>query len=217
TYTEFGPGGYGLGVAVRSYRGHKHVSHTGGIDGFISSMSWLPHDRLGIVVLTNFSGVNPVAGMLAQNLTDRLLGVEPVDVVARAREAQARSERLGTERERKKEAERIHGTSPSHPLADYAGSYEHPGYGLITIAHDSGRLTLTLGSAVTTFEHFHYDVFRAVKTPDTNDWDTRMRMVFSSGASGRIDTVGVPLEASGPDLLFKRKPAVAGTSSAAMR
>jgi len=38
-----------------------------------------------------------------------------------------------------------------------------------------------------------------------------------TGASGKIDTVGVPFEASVPELLFKRKPAVAGTSSAARR
>ena len=32
---------YGLGLMTGSYRGHKHVRHGGGIDGFISAMEWL--------------------------------------------------------------------------------------------------------------------------------------------------------------------------------
>jgi CubicO group peptidase (beta-lactamase class C family) len=185
-YTEFGAGGYGLGVLVRSYRGHKHVSHTGGIDGFISAMTWLPHDRLGIVVLSNLSGTNPVPNIVTQNLCDRLLRLEPVDVVARAKAAQERTEKRGTEREQKREAERVAGTSPSHPLLDYAGTYEHPGYGIVKIAEASGQLTMTYGFRNQRFEHFHYDVFRSVSTPTTRPWDPRTRLTFTSNAAGRI-------------------------------
>ena len=215
-YTEMGPGGYGLGVLVRSYRGHKHVSHTGGIDGFISAMTWLPHDRIGIVVLSNFSGTNPVPAVVTQNLCDRLLRLPPVDVVARAKAAQERTEKRGTAREQRIEAERVTGTSPSHPLADYAGTYEHPAYGPAKIVLDAGQLTMMYGTQIRRFEHFHYDVFRAVKTADTRDWDTRPRITFTSNAAGRIDSAALPLEPSlSGGLIFKRKPAPTGTSSAA--
>jgi len=214
-YGEFGAGGYGLGVLVRSYRGHKHVSHTGGIDGFISTMTWLPHDRIGIVVLSNLSGTNPVPNIVTQNLCDRLLRLAPVDVVTRAKAAQERSEKRGTEREQKREAERIAGTSPSHPLADYAGTYEHPGYGTVKITQDGQQLTMTYGFQARRFEHFHYDVFRSVATPTTRPWDPSTRLAFTSNAAGRIDSVSVPLEPALPGgVIFKRQPAPAGTSSA---
>jgi CubicO group peptidase (beta-lactamase class C family) len=214
-YTEMGPGGYGLGVLVRSYRGHKHVSHGGGIDGFISAMTWLPHDRIGIVVLSNFSGTNPVPNLVTQNLCDRLLRLSPVDTIARAKAAQERSEKRGTEREQRREAERVTGTSPSRPLADYAGTYEHPAYGPLKIAENAGELTITYGVQVRRFEHFHYDVFRAVKTADTRDWDARGRLTFTSNGAGRIESMAAPLEPAIPGgVVFKRKPASAGTSSA---
>ena len=48
---ELGAPSYGLGLMVSSYRGHPHVMHGGGIDGFISAMEWLPQDEIGVVVL----------------------------------------------------------------------------------------------------------------------------------------------------------------------
>ncbi|HEX2868209.1 MAG TPA: serine hydrolase [Ignavibacteriales bacterium] len=44
---------YGMGWNIEDYRGHEIVSHTGGVDGFVTSVTLLPADRLGIVVLTN--------------------------------------------------------------------------------------------------------------------------------------------------------------------
>jgi hypothetical protein len=58
-----GPGGtmynrghfdlYGLGWALESYNGRKIVSHTGGVNGFVTSVTLIPEEKLGIVVLTN--------------------------------------------------------------------------------------------------------------------------------------------------------------------
>ena len=211
-YTEFGPGGYGLGVSVRSYRGHKLVDHGGGIDGFISAMSWMPYDRLGVVVLTNFSGTNPVPNIVVNNVYDRLLGLEAVDFRARAKAAQERSERQGTERERRRAAERVAGTSPSRALAQFAGTYEHPAYGIVTVTEKDGQLVVKHGTISTTFEHFHFDVFQSVTTPDTRDWSQRTRISFTSGANGKVESVGVPLEPALPDIAFKRRES-AGTGS----
>lgn len=210
-YTEMGPGGYGLGVAVRSYRGHKLVDHTGGIDGFMSAMSWMPHDRLGIVVLTNLSGTNPVPNIVMLNAYERVLGLDQVDYFARAKAAQARSEQQGSEREKKREAERVVGTSPSRPLAQYAGAYEHPGYGTVSIAEKDGQLSLTRGPDTTVLEHFHYEVFRPAATADTRPWTPRLRLTFGAGASGRIESIAIPFEPAAPDVVFKRRAAATGS------
>ncbi len=44
---------YGLGWDLRDYEGREIVSHTGGVDGFVTSVSLMPEEDLGIVVLTN--------------------------------------------------------------------------------------------------------------------------------------------------------------------
>jgi hypothetical protein len=44
---------YGLGWELRDYEGREIVSHTGGVDGFVTSVTLLPEEKLGVVVLTN--------------------------------------------------------------------------------------------------------------------------------------------------------------------
>jgi CubicO group peptidase (beta-lactamase class C family) len=205
-YPEIGPGAYGLGVDVASYRGHKIVSHGGGIDGFISSMSWMPDDRLGVMVLTNFSGVNPVPGIVMRQVYDRLLRLEPVDWVGRTKAQQARAEKRQKEREQKEEAEKVAGTSPSHPLAAYAGAYDHPGYGLVRVTESDGRLTLAIDSLVSELEHVHYDVFRGARSQGSAPSEFRnTRIRFTHGPDGKIDGVAIPLEPAAPEIVFKRK------------
>jgi hypothetical protein len=213
SYSELGPGGYGLGVSVAAYRGHTVVSHGGGIDGFISSMSWMPDDRLGVMVLTNFSGTNPVPTIVMRNVYDRLLGLEPIDWVARTKTEQARAEERRKDRERTREAERVTGTSPSHPLAAYAGTYEHAGYGAISIAERGGRLVLTMEEFVAPLEHFHYDVFRGVKGEGGDDRFENTRVTFSYGSNGKVDSVAIPIEPAGAPIVFSRKADRPVTSS----
>jgi CubicO group peptidase (beta-lactamase class C family) len=44
---------YGLGWELEDYESHKIVMHTGGVDGFVTSVTLVPDQNLGIVVLTN--------------------------------------------------------------------------------------------------------------------------------------------------------------------
>jgi CubicO group peptidase (beta-lactamase class C family) len=46
---------YGLGVEIAVARGHKAISHNGGIDGFNSIMIRYPNDQLDLVILANTS------------------------------------------------------------------------------------------------------------------------------------------------------------------
>jgi CubicO group peptidase (beta-lactamase class C family) len=202
-YTETGPGGYGLGVGVGSYRGHKLVSHGGGIDGFISAMAWMPHDRIGVVVLTNLSGTNPVPSIVQNQVFERLLGLSLTDHVGRAKEAQARNQRQAAERNKTEASQRVAGTTPSRPLAQFAGTYEHPGYGVLTVAEKAGKLTITRGTETADLMHHHYDVFREVN-PNAPGAPGRM-VTFGSGASGKVDTVSIQLEPAVAEIVFRRK------------
>ena len=44
---------YGLGWELQDYESHEIVMHTGGVDGFVTSVTLVPDQNLGIVVLTN--------------------------------------------------------------------------------------------------------------------------------------------------------------------
>jgi CubicO group peptidase (beta-lactamase class C family) len=44
---------YGLGWFLQDYSGHRIVMHDGGVNGYVSSVTLVPQDHLGIVILTN--------------------------------------------------------------------------------------------------------------------------------------------------------------------
>ncbi len=62
---------YGLGWFIRSYRGHTIIQHDGGINGFSSRITLLPHENIAVVVLNNLDSVVP--GVVTFNALDRLL------------------------------------------------------------------------------------------------------------------------------------------------
>jgi hypothetical protein len=134
-HAELEPTTYALGLVVTNFRGHRLVIHGGGIDGFISQMSWLPRERIGIVVLTNYSGTGdtPIPTFITYQLYDMLLGLSPVDWKGRYARTTAAEAAREDSLKKSRAAERKPGTTPSHPLPAFAGTYEHPGYGRMVL------------------------------------------------------------------------------------
>src|SRR4030095_7348468 len=83
-------------------------------------------------------------------------------------------------------------TKPAHPLADYAGDYEHPGYGRIRVSLGKDRLTLGYHKFTSPLDHWHYEVFQA-PADRQNDLEL-MRVEFHTGLSGDIDSLITPIE-----------------------
>lgn len=205
-YPERGPLTYGLALQVTSYRGHKWVQHGGGIDGFISQMAWLPHDRIGVMVVTNMSGeANPVPGLVVQRVFDDLLGLEPIDWSARTRKSVAEGRASADSARAKAEAGRARGTSPSHPLAAYAGRYTHPAYGTYEVQVTGAQLVIKVDGMTVPLEHWHYDLFsidprKVMGAPFTG------LVRFTTAADGSIGQMLLPLEpATDPTVLEREK------------
>ncbi len=203
-HEELGHASYGLGLTVGSYRGHKLVEHGGGIDGFISKLSFLPNKKIGVIVLTNLSGtplVSPPA--ITYNLFDRLLGQPPIDWAGRLRGETAKLKAAREAVKKSSSTGRKEGTSPSHAWADYAGNYEHPAYGRVRIElMGSAELTLTANGVTLPAKHFHYDIFELGET--TGAALSGMKIAFHYNKQGDIDRVAIPLESSVDDIVFKR-------------
>ncbi len=191
---------YSLGWLISPYRGHQLLQHGGGIDGFITSVSFMPFDNVGVVVLTNKSP-NPLPQIVTYNVYDRLLGLDPVDWNGRIREAMEEAEEEEGEGEEEADPNRQADTTPSHPLADYAGEFEHPGYGLMSVTLEDDVLSVYYNGGDVELEHYHYDVFRI-----TSDEFEDTRITFGMNESGDIETASVPLQEGVSPIVFTRLP-----------
>jgi CubicO group peptidase (beta-lactamase class C family) len=81
-YPELDFGSYGLAWGTFGYRGERLIWHDGGIDGFLTYVSFMPERGLGVAVVANTSEVElPFIATMA--VYDRLLGLTPVDWTAR--------------------------------------------------------------------------------------------------------------------------------------
>ena len=65
--------GYGLGVSVGVQNGHKFISHSGEVSGFVATNTVYPDDKAAITVLTN-QDASPAAGAIAAELGPMLIG-----------------------------------------------------------------------------------------------------------------------------------------------
>ena len=128
---------YALGWFVQTYRGRLLVYHAGAIDGYYSLVAFLPFADIGIVVLTNRSR-NRIPEVVSRWVFDQMMGLDRIDWNSRFKaEHQAL---LALE---KAEWDRINAlkdlkTPPSFPLEAYAGAYDHPAYGRMTIDRPDG-------------------------------------------------------------------------------
>jgi len=202
-YAEIGPGTYGLGVRITTYRGSKIVGHGGGIDGFISAMAWLPNDRIGVVVLSNRSGsANPVPTIVQYRVLDELLGLDPIGWNARIRTDWEAGQKRQAEERSKEDSAHAMGTTPSHVIADYVGVYEHPAYGRIEVILRDGALVVQWDRDEALLTHYHYDVFEVKHVgPDT---PLEGRLQFLMAMNGKIDRLAVPLEPAVDPIEFRR-------------
>lgn len=201
-YDELGHASYGMGFVVSSYRGHKLVEHGGGIDGFISLLSFMPRKKIGMIVLTNLSGNNPVNAIITRNVYDRLLGLDQVDWIGRIKEQQEKAKKAEEEAKKKGYTPRKDGTLPSHALADYAGNYEHPAYGVVKVQVDGVDLKVTVNHMTFPLKHFHYDIFEFPEDP-LNPLE-EAKVTFFYNKKGDIDRLAVPLEPAVSDIVFTR-------------
>ncbi|MEM0995852.1 MAG: serine hydrolase [Bacteroidota bacterium] len=200
------PLSYGLGWMLYQYKGKSVVEHGGNIDGFSAAVWVMPDDDFGMVVLSN-GNTTPVPTLLCRYATDLFLDLEPTNWDKRAFGEEQPEDEAKKEEKKKKdsEAQPIKGTKPSHPLADYAGTYHDPGYGDLEITYDKKAKALTMhyNSFVLTMQHWHYDVFVVdFKAGTGGQW----KMTFNGNAAGQIDRVSMPLEQFVDDIVFHKKP-----------
>ncbi len=153
--------GYGLGLAVRDYRGHKLVNHSGGLPGYVSRVMMIPDLNLGVAVLTNSE--SPAMEAIALQVLDHYLGAS-FDWRGGWKRIRARQDSLTAAADARAATARDSTAGPSLPLERYAGTYRDPWYGDVGIALEDGRLVIRFShtpALVGDLTHWQYDTFLA--------------------------------------------------------
>jgi CubicO group peptidase (beta-lactamase class C family) len=202
---ELGPASYGLGWFIDTYRGKLRVHHGGAIDGFSALLTIFPKDGIAVVTLSNANGTG-LPGVVRNHIADRLLDLPAKDWNGEALGKRALARKAEKAAAQKKTATRKSGTKHSHAIADYAGEYENPGYGVLTVARLSGdKLQATYNGIVTPLEHWHYDVFNGTENPDDPTFED-MKYQFRTDVSGNVSAVEASFEPRVDPILFRKRP-----------
>ncbi len=200
-FPEFKVSSYGLGWFISNYRGRTLINHGGNIDGFTALVSFMPDEGLGVVLLSNQNGsMHPyVSTWLAY---DVMLGLEPAPWRERCSQLRDQGVQQFLAGRKWIADNKVKGTKPSHKLSDYAGEYEHPGYGKLTIKYDKKALKAYYNDAEFSVTHYHYDTFSL----EFKAFNMLLQSTFTTDANGNIVGITVPMEASLPGIVFDRVP-----------
>jgi CubicO group peptidase (beta-lactamase class C family) len=181
---------YGLGWFQQDYRGRAVDFHTGSIDGMIAIHGLMRDDRLGVYVLANLDHAE-LRHALMYTVFDRFTGAPERDWSGELLKLYTGIRRQADETRAKEEAKRVRGTTPSLPLAQYAGTYSDPLRGDVEVTLIDGGLRLRYGPGfVGPLEHWHYNTFRAKWTAD---WHAPALVTFALNAEGKptdVDLMG---------------------------
>lgn len=177
---------YALGWRLQDHHGRKLVHHSGSINYTRTQVSLLPEEGLGVVAIANLSS-SALQLALTHRVMDAYLGLPPRDWSAEYLELARRGDEGSDDSARELAAARLEGTTPTLPLAAYAGTYESELYGELTLEAAGDALVLRYSPEyVADLEHWHDDVFRARwRRPGAG----RAFVTFSVDARARVPSV----------------------------
>lgn len=191
---------YGMGRWVSSYRGHLLAYHGGDLDGFHSQVSFMPQEKIGVLVAVIGNHAAILYNLVSYNVYERLLGMDQTPWIERYLDIRLKAKVAGVEARRKAGADRVKNTKPSHALSDYAGEYEHPAYGLLKITEKDGSLLFDFHKIALWMTHYHYDRF---DTPDDERYG-RWSVNFGVNPQGDVDRASMSLDEA--EATFTRRP-----------
>lgn len=186
------PSGYGLGWEIDVYRGRKQVHHEGTLEGFFSEVSFLPNEKIGIVILTNSStdGRHAISS-IKNSIYDHILGIQDGNWIYKFLEERSTIKQEGL----------------ISSLHKYEGQYVHPAYGTMEILLEYDSLVATLGKMKVLLIQKSEGIFEA-KYPALLTYRVNPIVEFSffSNSLGEVDELHIPFEhfRSAPSVIFKK-------------
>ncbi len=155
--------GYGMGWALRDYKGRKLVSHSGGVAGYVTRVMLVPEENLGVVILTNAEEDFAFESVL-YHVLDAYLGGSTPDYISAFKTLEDKGRKDADETMSKAAQARAAESKPSLALEKYAGDYSDPWYGKVTIRAENAGLVLNFErteKGLADLQHWQYDTFKA--------------------------------------------------------
>ena len=199
-YWELLNSAYGMGRDTASYRGHLGTYHGGDLDGFHSQVSFMPRERIGVIVFVIGDHCASLNNTVSWNVYERLLGLDRTPWSERLLAIRLKAKKAGTEARAKAGEDRVPNTQASHPLADYVGEYEHPAYGVLRIGMKDQQLQFDFHKIQLPLTRFHYDRF---DTPDDEIYG-KWSVNFITNPQGDVATAVMSLDEA--EASFTRRP-----------
>ena len=153
--------GYGQGWSLSDYAGEKLVWHTGGWPGQVSRLTLVPGKKLGVIVLTS-AELGVAFNAVTYRALDMMLGREGNDWLKAYAAAYAKSQADADTSWQKHLAARAANSTPSLPLAKYAGTYRDPWYGDVILRQGGKGLEMQFSKTAELLgdiEHWQHDSF----------------------------------------------------------
>ncbi|MGK0385905.1 MAG: CubicO group peptidase (beta-lactamase class C family) [Patiriisocius sp.] len=152
---------YAMGLDINDRDGKLVYSHTGGVDGFFSSVLFVPEENLGIVVLTNTDQNN-----FYQNLTDEIRDA----FLELPYQGYSEKSLKGFKKDKLDETKRIDSLKkvvalksiPSLSLKEYSGKYINDVYGAIEVKLENSALNIYFSNhpkLIGRLEHIQNDTY----------------------------------------------------------
>jgi CubicO group peptidase (beta-lactamase class C family) len=194
--------GYALGLDIRDFRGHKLVTHTGGLPGYVSRVAMIPDANVGVAVLTNQES-SQAFDAITFRILDHYLEAPAFDWIDAFVKVSARMHAMEKDQNARATAARDASSRPSLPLAKYAGTYRDAWYGDVTITENGGRLAIQFSHTpllAGNLEYWQQDTFIA-------RWrDRELRadayVTFALNPDGSIDQVRMKAVSPETDFSF---------------
>lgn len=199
-YWEILNSAYGMGRQTASYRGKLLTFHGGDLPGFHSQISFMPNDKIGVIVLVISDHSAPLYNIISYNVYERLLGMDQTPWSQRQLQQRLANKKAATESRTKAGADRVPNTKPSHALGDYVAEYENPAYGILKISLQGDQLQFGFHDFHFPMSHFHYDRF---DTPDDEQYG-KFSVNFRTNPQGDVDQAVISLDQA--EVVFTRKP-----------
>jgi CubicO group peptidase (beta-lactamase class C family) len=180
---------YGLGWFMFDYRGHRIVTHAGGVTGMITEVFLVPDLNAGFVILSNADANGALAvGAVMMRTLDTLIGAQEKDWTSYFKDRWEKGKAQADAVEKQAAAKRDPNRKPSLPLDGYAGTYHDDWFVDVTLKVENGQLVLTAPNApllTADLEHWQGDsfvaTFREKRVP-------KAYVYFSLNPDGSIDS-----------------------------
>ena len=210
-YGELLNAAYGMGRWTASYRGHLLAYHGGDINGFHSQVSMMPYDSIGVLVFVIGDHAAPLYNVISYNVYERLLGLSLTPWSERLNAIRLKNKAADQSARAKAGGGRVPNTHPSHPLDDYAGEFENPAYGVLTISRGDSGLVFNFHNTTLPLSHFHYDRFDTPDDEENGKWSVN----FLTNPQGEVARAEMSLDEAA--VVFTRRVPAALSSVATLR